>query len=180
MHKNIKIVFLIGAAALYGCAAGNPAGWQSWAARHGGLAPQDVYIDRVQAICAELRDGWEGSPLVAHVLDTDAVCAYAFDSGDVFVTRGMITRCTDEELAAALAHEMGHLASHGNRRTAASVRGQSVTGDEEVQADAIGCQILLKHGSSPAAMRAMLQVVGDANPVSRNDVQRRISLLAGQ
>ena len=49
------------------------------------------------------------------VLDSDEVNAMAAPGGFVFVTRGLIKRCRDEEtLAAILAHEVGHVsARHG-------------------------------------------------------------------
>jgi predicted Zn-dependent protease len=49
------------------------------------------------------------------VLDTDEVNAMAAPGGFVFVTRGLVKRCGDEEaLAAVLAHEIGHVAEkHG-------------------------------------------------------------------
>ena len=49
------------------------------------------------------------------VLDTDEVNAMAAPGGFIFVTKGLIKRCRDEEaLAAILAHEIGHVAErHG-------------------------------------------------------------------
>jgi beta-barrel assembly-enhancing protease len=49
------------------------------------------------------------------VLDTDEVNAMAAPGGFIFVTRGLVKRCGDEEtLAAILAHEIGHVAErHG-------------------------------------------------------------------
>ena len=49
------------------------------------------------------------------VLDTDEVNAMAAPGGFIFVTKGLIKRCADEEtLAAILAHEIGHVAGrHG-------------------------------------------------------------------
>jgi predicted Zn-dependent protease len=49
------------------------------------------------------------------VLDTDEVNAMAAPGGFIFVTRGLLRRCADEEtLAAILAHEIGHVAErHG-------------------------------------------------------------------
>jgi len=49
------------------------------------------------------------------VLDSDEVNAMAAPGGFIFVTRGLIRRCADEEaLAAVLAHEIGHVAErHG-------------------------------------------------------------------
>jgi beta-barrel assembly-enhancing protease len=49
------------------------------------------------------------------VLDSDEVNAMAAPGGFVFVTKGLVRRCADEEtLAAILAHEVGHVAArHG-------------------------------------------------------------------
>jgi predicted Zn-dependent protease len=49
------------------------------------------------------------------VLDTDEVNAMAAPGGFIFITRGLVKRCADEEtLAAILAHEIGHVAGrHG-------------------------------------------------------------------
>jgi predicted Zn-dependent protease len=49
------------------------------------------------------------------VLDTDEVNAMAAPGGFIFVTKGLVMRCGDEEtLAAILAHEIGHVAArHG-------------------------------------------------------------------
>ncbi|MCX6568769.1 MAG: M48 family metalloprotease [Candidatus Aminicenantes bacterium] len=49
------------------------------------------------------------------VLDTDEVNAMAAPGGFIFVTKGLVRRCGDEEtLAAILAHEIGHVAErHG-------------------------------------------------------------------
>ncbi len=49
------------------------------------------------------------------VLDTDEVNAMAAPGGFIFVTKGLVKRCADEEtLAAILAHEIGHVAArHG-------------------------------------------------------------------
>lgn len=49
------------------------------------------------------------------VLDSDEVNAMAAPGGFVFVTKGLLRRCADEEtLAAILAHEVGHVAArHG-------------------------------------------------------------------
>jgi predicted Zn-dependent protease len=49
------------------------------------------------------------------VLDTDEVNAMAAPGGFIFITRGLLRRCANEEmLAAVLAHEVGHVAArHG-------------------------------------------------------------------
>jgi predicted Zn-dependent protease len=58
-----------------------------------------------------------GTAIAYHflVLDTDEVNAMAAPGGFIFVTKGLVRRCGDEEtLAAILAHEIGHVAArHG-------------------------------------------------------------------
>ncbi len=46
------------------------------------------------------------------LLDTDTVCAYATPGGFVWVSRGALALCeSEDELAALLAHELGHMAN---------------------------------------------------------------------
>jgi predicted Zn-dependent protease len=49
------------------------------------------------------------------ILDSDEINAMAAPSGFIFITKGLLKRCRDEEmLAAVLAHEIGHVyAKHG-------------------------------------------------------------------
>ncbi|MHB8055807.1 MAG: M48 family metalloprotease [Candidatus Aminicenantales bacterium] len=58
----------------------------------------------------EIYAGWH-----FQVLDTEEVNALAAPGGMIFVTKGLIRRCPDEEsLALVLAHEVGHVAArHG-------------------------------------------------------------------
>jgi predicted Zn-dependent protease len=64
-----------------------------------------VFSDR-----PEIYAGWH-----FQVLDTEEVNALAAPGGMIFVTKGLVRRCKDEEsLALVLAHEVGHVAArHG-------------------------------------------------------------------
>ncbi len=57
-------------------------------------------------------------PYEFHIVDTDEVNAFAAPGGFVFVTRGMMEKVdSDDELAAVMGHEVGHVAAnHGKKR----------------------------------------------------------------
>jgi len=69
----------------------------------------------------ELYAGWH-----FQVLNTDEVNALAAPGGMIFITKGLLKRCPDEEsLALILAHEVGHVAArHGLQ----SIRKANLTG----------------------------------------------------
>jgi predicted Zn-dependent protease len=57
------------------------------------------------------------------VLDTDNVNAFAAPSGFVFVTKGLLRKCeTEDELAAVIAHEIGHVALRHPEDAAATAK----------------------------------------------------------
>jgi hypothetical protein len=58
-------------------------------------------------------------PFYVFVLDSDELNAFACPGGFICITEGLIKSCSDEsELAAVIAHEMGHiLAGHGAKET---------------------------------------------------------------
>src|SRR5436853_124813 len=69
----------------------------------------DGHQDRAEAAVARLTAGDPQLRVKVHVLATDAVCAFAWPNRTIYVTRGLMDRADDDVLAAALAHEMGHL-----------------------------------------------------------------------
>ncbi len=57
------------------------------------------------------------------ILDSDEINAFAAPGGFIFVTRGMLRLCeTEDELAAVLAHEIGHVQHHHGLRAIKSSR----------------------------------------------------------
>jgi predicted Zn-dependent protease len=80
----------------------------------GGQVYQDpalyAYVDRVGQRLVDKGDV-AGSGYRFYVLDLPTPNAHALSTGQVFVTRGLLAILDDEaELAAAMAHELGHLA----------------------------------------------------------------------
>ncbi|GAB5375373.1 MAG: M48 family metalloprotease [Acuticoccus sp.] len=119
------------------------------------------------------------------ILNSPAINAFALPSGDLFLTRGLITLANDEsELAAVIAHELAHVtADHARlrqrqaRAAALAQRVSDVVDDpaikletretaevslasfsqrQELQADEIGVRTLAKAGFDPYAAARFL------------------------
>ncbi|WP_435371445.1 M48 family metalloprotease [Mesorhizobium liriopis] len=124
------------------------------------------------------------------ILDSPNVNAFALPGGYLYVTRGLLALATDSaELAAVLAHEMGHVtANHGIERqrkeaeealagqvvsdvlgggntdaNAALVRGKlrlaQFSRNQELEADAIGIRTIGRAGFDPYAAARFLQAM---------------------
>ena len=130
----------------------------SWVRAQGGVI-QDGRLHRAQAACSLLIGSSADRTVHIHVLDTESVGAYGWPNGNVFVTRGLVDLLSDQELAAAIAHEMAHLLNDGHLHTVVSLRGCCVSPDVEVRADAIGVRLLHERGISRATMISMLNKV---------------------
>ena len=102
------------------------------------------------------------------------------------MTRGLVDGLDDAELAAAVAHEIGHLLDEGHLRSRAGLRGghtRSTGSDAEARADAVGVTLLESAGLPRSAMVGMLEKVADAPGLStstRSSIRRRIGLLGRQ
>jgi Zn-dependent protease with chaperone function len=173
----------------FGCAAGSGArpAWAAWAERQGGLAAgASVEQARAAAALDRLRGSAPGGSCPSvHVLAAERACAYAWPDGTVFVTGGLLRVLSDDELAAAIAHELGHLsgarAAAGGASAPAALEGfPALSGDHEACADAIACDLLDRAGLAPAALAHALEKVRDdplTPPVCREPLGRRVRLL---
>jgi len=160
-----------------GCGA---VGEQStWVKAQGGLV-SDSYQRRAEAASALLGRPVEGRPQV-YALNSRLVGAYSWPDGNIFVTRGLVDLLNDQELAAAIAHEMGHLLNDGHLHAVASLRGCCVSPDAEARADATGMELLRSRGISANAMVTMLQKVRASLPAPsscQHAITARIELLS--
>lgn len=92
-------------------------------AQHGGLDPDETRQQHIERIGSQLVEDALGEenpyPFGFHILKNEkAINAFALPGGQIFVTAGLFDRLTtDGQLAAALAHEMGHIIQrHGAER----------------------------------------------------------------
>jgi Zn-dependent protease with chaperone function len=133
--------------------------------------------DRLDRVCARLA-----SPIHAtvRVLGSSEPAAYSWPTGEIFVSRGLLELLDDEELAAAIAHERGHLAAGNGQHGALGLRGRAQGLEAELQADQIGADLLNAAGIPPATMADMLSKVrngADLQPIYAADMDRRIERL---
>lgn len=115
-------------------------------------------------------------PIRIEVLPSAAPNAFSWPDGHMAVTQGLLDLVTDDELAAALAHELGHLLQDGHV-TVAALQGLPVAGGagSEVKADAWGCRVLHARGVPTSNMASMLEKVAAHLP---DDPSRAASLAA--
>lgn len=114
--------------------------------------------ERLRSVARPLMHRFDGHRVGLCLLDSPIPGAYAWPSGKIYVTRGLVEILADDELAAAVAHEFGHLLGNGNMPPPASLRGcaKEKARDEESRADALGVQLLRVSGFDPQAMTWML------------------------
>ena len=105
------------------------------AERHGGLSADQNAQRLADRICHDLveKTTAKASPydFDCHVLADEAVVdAFALPGGQVFVTQGLVARLqTDGQLAAVLAHQIGHVvARHGAEHVAEIQLSRGLTG----------------------------------------------------
>jgi predicted Zn-dependent protease len=173
----VSILFCV----IAGCAAAPQSqAVDRWVARQGGVIA-DAHATRLQTVAQPLLDCCKGRAIRVQVLATDAACAFSWPSGRVFVTRGLMDHLSDQELAAVVSHELGHLLADGQLKTVASVNGCCMNADREVRADAAGVALLRTQGLSAEAMVSMLRKVekyGSLPPSCLEAMDRRIALLS--
>lgn len=135
------------------------------------VAADDVRRDRVaRAGAALLPEGgvrWSVTPQVG-------VGAWAWPDGRIEMSRALVDRLDDHELAAALAHELAHLLDGGHLPAVAYAL-DGGAGDLERRADRIGCGVLLRHGVPGAAMPRMLAKVAAATHDLSGELAARIA-----
>ena len=101
------------------------------------------------------------------------VGAWAWPDGRIEVSRTLVDRLDDHELAAALAHELGHLLDGGHLPAVPHAL-EGGGGDLERRADRVGCGVLLRHGIPGAAMPRMLAKVAAATRDPSGELAARI------
>lgn len=147
-------------AALAGCSA----------ARHAAPgAPSDAdasRLARVERIGRDLARATAAPERIDLGLSSrDALGAWSWPDGRIRVSRSLVDLLDDDALAAALAHEIGHLLEGGHvPREAAALAGATSRGrhgaaDLELRADAAACSLLRARGTTLDALPRMLRTV---------------------
>lgn len=119
---------------------------------------------RASAALARVSAGLIARNLSIQVLDTESAEAFSFSDEAIYVARGLVVRLDDDELAATVAHELGHLLHDGVVKSMAALRGDGdAHGDIERIADALGRQLLISHDIPAGALPSALEKVAAAS-----------------
>jgi Zn-dependent protease with chaperone function len=166
-----------------GCAASPQGPTQCWLACQGGIDPSISERARAEAALAQVAPDELQRPLSVRVLDSSDVGAYSWSDGSIFVTRGLIFLLDDEELTAAIAHELGHLVMERRGASVNTLQGSAAAPCAEAQADDAGVELLRRVGAPPRAMKAMLEKVAATarlHPADRQSLAARIRRLGAE
>ena len=171
-----------------GCAGfpvSKPHGYARTVEACGGLCSDQVCVDHAQEVLVRLL-GPQNSLRVA-VVESESLRAFAWPSGHLLVSCGLARgtmEADDEALAAALAHECGHLMDDGHmwqtghRHHPATLAHGSA--DAEARADRLGVQLLIRAGYSAKAMdRLLVRLASDPTlkPAYQRTIRERIASL---
>jgi predicted Zn-dependent protease len=167
------------------------------------LYPDQEWQDYINAIGQRLvKAGGAQGEFHFYLVDNSSVNAMALPDGYIFVMRGLVAYLqTEDELAGAIGHEIGHVV-HGHTRSnkmmgvaggiaafigailtgsgsvvdlANTATGTLVSGygrEHELEADEYGGEVLAKAGYDPLAMIDTLQALKDQSVFSRNVLRR--------
>ena len=130
----------------------------NWLVRHGGPA-DPALTPRVEAAARCLAPEGRGRIERVLVAATDEIGAWSWPDGAVVLTQRLVEQLADDEIAAVLAHEIGHL-ELDDRPGPESLAGGSRGASTEEAADRAATRILMRRGLDPTAVARMLRRVG--------------------
>lgn len=161
-----------------------------------------AYVNEVGQRMAAVSQDHRRMEYHFYVLDDAAVNAMAFPGGYIYISRGLLAYLeTEEQMAAVLGHEVGHVSARhiarqrraGRTSTVLSVVAGIFTGsgaiyqvgqaygqmlisgygrEMELEADRLGAEYLARAGYDPNAMLQVLQVLKDQE-LYASQVERR-------
>lgn len=131
--------------------------------RHGGCVEDERTIELLRIVWHLTDKGWEGPTVDAKILRSDRPNGFVLASGHLYVTSGLMDlTCTDDDLAAVVAHELAHLQNPGGFRRA------RLSGSDrlavEVDADFRAALRLMNANYDPAALAVMIERLADQQP----------------
>ena len=176
---SLSFVSLLILAILAGCASEQDSR-QVWVRAQGGLDGGPAQR-RLDGVVPPFVQRCVGGGVAVRVLNSGQPCAYGWNNGEIYLTRGLVALLDDEELLAAVAHELGHFLRDGHVQSVVSLRGCSSGADEESAADRVGVELLRTQGLDAGAMVRMLSKVARVEatpPACRRALQQRIETLS--
>jgi len=145
-------------AALAGCAATRPSPYV--VANDAADASRVARLERLgQEVAASLD---HASDVRFATSSRDGFGAWSWPDGRIRVSRRLVDLLDDDELRAALAHEVGHLIDGGHVAGGPlALSGSSGKAGLEQRADLVGCRLLRARGAPAGALPRMLRRVAE-------------------
>lgn len=131
--------------------------------------PDASRLARVERLGLELARTVNAAGEVTFALSSrDELGAWTWPDGRIRVSRALVDLLDDDELRAALAHEVGHLVDGGHvAEGPAALSGAHDVAGSEVRADVVGCRLLRARGAAPEALPRMLRrVAAELDPAA--------------
>lgn len=176
-----------------------PADERHMVATFGGVyhwAPAETYLDGVLLKLAHASPG-VAQPFHITILDAPQVNAFALPSGDIYVTRGLLALANDtSEIAAVMAHEIGHVTAHHAAKRAAFAKRMALIShaaqvvetpkagaaeqnlselalakfsrQQELEADKIGIHVIARAGYDPYAAARFLTSLSQSSKLRQS------------
>lgn len=149
----------------------------SWINRNGGL-DRGAPVQRVESIASRFESVVD-RPFRVHVLANETPGAWSWPSGDLFLTSHLVALLDDNEVAAVVGHELGHLVCDQHIEASFALTGTRHA-DPEIAADQAGLKLLATARIPTQSLRSALQKISsdkNLNPAFREQLSQRISLL---
>lgn len=140
-----------------------------WITSRGGV---DTGPAQERAVSALTRLALGAARIEVRVLADEDLGAWAWPDGRVAVTRGLVEMLEEAPLAAALAHEIGHLVLGGHLRTDLGLPREGRPDDEHA-ADRVARRLLDRSGVAPGALDDLLSIL-HANATPGSDGRARL------
>lgn len=139
----------------------------SWERTQGGVLPLAAAEPARRAL-ERVSSDLAGTPLRVFLLNTREPVAYSFPDGSIYLSAGLARALTDDQLAAVIAHELGHLLHEQMLGPPAALRGAAdLPADIESAADDLGRRLLIAHGIPPTALADALDFIADRSRNTR-------------
>ena len=150
-----------------------------WVIQRGGTIPSRQQA-RATALCAALCRGWIAHHIHVRIINSTRLAAWSWPDGDIYITRGLALCLNNEELSAAIAHEMGHLINSGSVRCPYSLGRAGEELGIESGADLTGARVLASHSIAPRNLLAVLHLLRheSSNVSLRAALTQRIQILS--
>lgn len=175
---------------------------------HGGEWESEIQFRRVNDLARAIASAAGDRPgsYWVTLLNSPQINAFSTADGRIYITRGLATSASDDEIAVAIAHEMHHIRSghwvnwwqlqdddserqielpvQEDAQEALSALGawhrhDAVTSyDQELEADAVGAMAAVRCGFAPEAIYSMLTRLPEMPVTSHPSVSQRIQQAA--